>query len=209
MAWIAIGATVDNIVITVNDDIILVEEAADYDFDVIVKIYQVSDDEYKSLKNGNLSWRIRFKSLRETYLEPIVKSQNQLELTGAYARRINQLINVRGRFEHALNKHKPMLSQQLTIYEAKVLEAKEIVSDPSSKYVDDGFVKDYAEEKKLDIRTAATLIITKHENWYEHLRKIERLRLRHLTAIKKAKTSAEFAKVAADIDKDFFINMLL
>lgn len=209
MAWIAIAATVDNVVIAAIDDVVLLEEAADYDFDIIVKIYQVSDNEYNSLKTGNFSWRIRFKSLRETYLEPITKTQNQLELTATYSRRLTQLVNVRGRFEHALNKHKPMLSQQLTIYEAKLAEAKDIVANPHSQYMNDGFVRDYAEERGLDIKTASVLIITKHTNWYEHLRKIERLRLRHLTAIKKAKSSVDFAKVNAAIDKDFFTNMLL
>ncbi len=210
MSWIAIAATVDNVIIAVHDDITLLNEAAEYDFDVIVKMYGVSEEEYSKLKLGNLSWRIRFNNLRSIYLEPIIKSNHHEELSKIYSQRLLQLINVRGRFEHALNKHKPLLSQQLIIYEAKAKEAKDLIEHSMfSEYFNDGYVKDYAEEVGLDVMIAAKLILTKYNNWHAYLRKLERLRLRHLVTIKKARTVEDFSKIVSAIDKDFFINMLL
>jgi hypothetical protein len=209
MAWIAIAATVDNIVISVSDDITLLREISDYDFDIIVKICGVSEKEYTDLKTGNLSWRVRFNNIRSTYLEPFEKTSHQKELSEIYKQRLLQIIGLRGRFEHALNKHKALLSQQFIIYESKVNEAKDILANQNSIYYNDGFVKDYSEESGLDIRTAASLIITKYNNWYEYLRKLERLRLRHFKLIKTAKTSYDFENASSLIDKDFFINMLL
>lgn len=209
MAWIAIAATIDNIVISASDDITLLREIADYDFDIIVKICGVSDIEYNELKSGNFSWRVRFNNIRSTYLEPFEKTSHQIELSEIYKLRLIQMIALRGRFEHALNKHKSLLSQQFIIYEAKVSEAKDILSDQESIYRSDGFVKDYSEESGIDIKTAASLILTKYNNWHEYLRKLERLRLRHFKLIKTAKSSSDFQKASSLIDKDFFINMLL
>lgn len=210
MPWIAIASTVDNIIIVAVDDITILNEAAEYDFDIIVKIYGISDKEYVDLKAGNFSWRIRFNNLRSTYLESIKKTSHQENLTKIYIQRLTQLTNIRGRFEHALNKHKPLLSQQLIIYEAKAKEANDIIEHGLfSLYFNDGYIKDYAEEVGLDINIAAKLVLTKYNNWHEYLRKLERLRLRHVVAIKKSKTSDDFSKVIAEIDKDFFVNMLL
>lgn len=209
MPWIAIAATVDNIVIAAVDDVVLLEEVAEYDFDIIVKIYGVSDIEYSKLKDGNFSWQIKFNNLRSTYLEPINKSAYYQNLSRIYIKRLTQLSAARGRFEHAFNKHKVLLSQQYIIYDAKANEAKDILENPNSVYVSDGYVNDYAEEIGIDIKSAATLVLTKYISWHEHLRKLERLRLRHFKAIKTAISNEEFTFAEAALDKDFFINMLL
>lgn len=209
MPWIAIAATVDNIVIAAVDDIVLLEEVAEYDFDVIVKVYGVSDIEYAKLKSGSFSWRIRFNNPRSTYLEPFNKLEYYQNLSRIYIKRLTQLVAAKGRFEHAFNKHKVLLSQQLTIYEAKAREAKDILENIDSVYRLDGYVNDYAEEIGIDIKSAAMLVLTKYTSWHEHLRKLERLRLRHFKAIKTATTQDEFSVAETALDKDFFINMLL
>ena len=209
MRWIAIAATAENEVIAAYEDIVLLEEVASEDFDVIVKIYGVTDTEIEALRSRNWNWRIRFNNLRSTYLEPCVRSEKAREFSEIYAARIDMMQGLKGRFEHALNKHKSLLSQQHVIYHAKAEEAHHIMSFNESPFRNDGYVKDYAEEVGLDIEAAAQLILVKHDGWHQHLRKIERLRIRHFAAIKRARTAEQFKSAAAAIDKDFFINMLL
>ena len=210
MKWIAIAATVENIIIAAHDDIVLLEMAAENDFDVIVKVYGMSDNEYMSLKNGDRSWRIRFNNLRSTYLESWQQSQREVQLSQIYNRRLHALQSMRGRFEHALNKHRTFLTQQDVIYESKAAEIRDMITNGrSSVYYTSGFVVDYALEANLDIETAISLIWVKYTGWKDHLQKIERLRIRHFNAVKMAVTEQEFADAAAALDKDFFINMLL
>jgi hypothetical protein len=209
MKWIGIAATVENEVIIANDDITILEQVAEQDFKIIVKVYGVSDEEYTALKSGRYDYRIRFNNLRSTYLEPYTRSEETRRFSLIYNARINQMQAARGRFEHALNKHRSILSQQMWIYEAKAAEASDILSDPDSPFRKDGFVFDYAQEIDLDIDTAATLVQTKYMGWYDYMRKIERLRIRHFNLIKRATTEEDFKSAAAALDKDFFINMLL
>lgn len=207
-SWIAIASTVDNQVIIAHDEIVLLQEISEYDFDVIVKIYGVVPSEYNALKDGKFDFRIKFNSLRSTELIETEKTEHANALTEIYRRRLHHIINVRGRFEHALNKHKSLLStQQQIIYNEKVKEAEEIINNQYTTY--DGFVSDYAAEKNMDLLSAANYIITKYNGHKEYLRKIERLRIRHMTAFKKAKTAKDFELAQSAIDKDFFINMLL
>ena len=209
MRWIAIGATVENVVIAAHEEITLLETIAEHDFDVIVKIYGLSDGEYNEIKSGNYDYRIRFNNLRSVYLERIGRSEETKQLSRIYTKRIQQMVAMRGRYEHAFNKHRALLSQQYEIYESKAMEAKDIINNPNSAFFLDGYVKDYAEESNMDVLAAATLIWAKYTNWHEYLRKIERLRLRHFNALKTAKTDEDFLALAAQVDKDFFINMLM
>ena len=209
MRWIAIAATAENEVIAAYEDIVLLEEVASEDFDVIVKIYGVTEQEHEALRSRNWNWRIRFNNLRSTYLEPCARSERARTFSDIYAARIDLMQGLKGRFEHALNKHKTLLSQQHVVYRAKAEEARHILAWPDSQFRDEGYVKDYAEEAGLDIETAAQLILVKHDGWHQHLRKIERLRIRHFAAIKRARTAEQFKSASAAIDKDFFINMLL
>lgn len=209
MRWIAIAATAENDVIAAHDDIVMLETVSEYEFDAIVKVYGVSEDEYQNLKQGMYDYRIRFNNLRSTYLEPWTRDQHVQVLSRIYTARINAVNGIKGRLEHALNKHRTMLTHQTNVYEAKAREADHIQKNPDSPYRLDGFVSDYAEEKGLDIDTAAAIVSLKYNGWYQHMRKIERLRLRHFNAIKLARTEEDFKSAAAALDKDLFINMLL
>ena len=113
---------------------------------------------------------------------------------------------MKGRFEHALNKHRSILSHQTEIYQYKYDEAREIAAGNT---IADGFVGDYANEIGIDLNAAANLILQKHDDRLQHLRKIERLRIRHFNALKECRTSEDFAKLASELDKDFFVNMLM
>ena len=209
MRWIAIAATAENDVIAAHDDIVMLETVSEYEFDAIVKVYGVSEDEYQNLKQGMYDYRIRFNNLRSTYLEPWTRDQHVQVLSRIYTARINAVNGIKGRLEHALNKHRTMLTHQTNVYEAKAREADHIQKNPDSPYRLDGFVSDYAEEKGLDIDTAAAIVSLKYNGWYQHMRKIDRLRLRHFNAIKLARTEEDFKSAAAALDKDLFINMLL
>jgi len=209
MRWIAIAATAENDVIAAHDDIVMLETVSEYEFNAIVKVYGVSEDEYQNLKQGLYDYRIRFNNLRSTYLEPWARDQHTQVLSRIYTARINAINGIKGRLEHALNKHRTMLTHQTNVYEAKAQEADHIQKNPDSPYRLDGFVSDYAEEKGLDIDTAAAIVSLKYNGWYQHMRKIERLRLRHFNAIKLARTEEDFRSAAAALDKDLFINMLL
>lgn len=210
MPWIAIGATVDNIVIAAADDILLLEIAAELDFDVIVRVYGVTNQEYAELKNKNYNYKIKFNNIRSTYLEYVNNKDSRLqEMSNVYSKRIELLQSVRGRYEHASNKYKPLFPHQYEIYEQKYKEALDIINNENSIYRIDGYVKDYAAEKLMEIDIAASLIIAKYNNWHAYLRKIERLRLRHFALIKHAKTDNDFTSISSIIDNDFFINMLM
>jgi len=210
MRWIAIATTVENDVIIAHDDITVLEQIAEFDFDVIVKVYGISDDEYNELKCESYEYRIRFKNARSTYLESWTRDVRCHTLSSIYATRISAFYTMKGRFEHALNKHRTLLTHQTNVYEAKYKEALHIKEHASrSPYTLDGFVRDYAEEMNIDINTAASIIIMKYDGWYQHMRKIERLRIRHCRAIKIAKTIDDFKRASTALDKDLFINMLL
>lgn len=206
MGWIAIAATVDNLVIAANNDITVLEQISEMDFGTIVKIYGLSDGEISQLKNGNLDFRIRFNNLRSTYLEPFDRPQEIKDLSRIYAKRAEVFMSMKGRFEHALNKHRTVLSHQVEIYQMKYQEARDIAGGGD---VVDGFVHDYATENGMELLDAANLIIAKHEDKYQHLRKIELLRLRHFRLLKMARSQEDFDHLAAELDKDFFINMLM
>ena len=206
MGWIAIASTVDNIVIAAHDDMNVLEQISEKDFSIIVKIYGLSDAEISNLKEGRLDYRIRFNNLRSTYLEKFNRSSAAAEMSTIYQKRLQIFTAMKGRFEHALNKHRSVLSHQSEIYQCKYNEAKEISSGNPIK---DGFVSDYAEEVGLDLESAANLILQKHDDRLQHLRKIERLRIRHFNSLKECRTTEDFARLTSELDKDFFINMLM
>lgn len=207
--WITIGATVENEVVIASTDNIALEAITEKDFDIIVKTYGVSPVEYQLLIGKNYDYRIRYNNIRSIFLENYNRSDHLQELSSIYEKRLEILQSLRGRIEHALTKYKPLISQQLTIYQEKGREARDILENPLSKYIDSGFVKDFSLEMNLDIIAAAKLVDSKFKNWQEHLQKIERLRIRYFNAIKSAKTEDEFTQIKQGIDNDFFINMLM
>lgn len=209
MRWIAIAATVENYIVAANDDLILLETAAEMDFDIIVRVYGVSDDEYSALKSKNLEFRLRFNNFRSTYLEPITRPKLIKDLSKTYDLRIQHMDRLKGRFEHALNRYRNFLSKQNIIYSQKVEEAQSILNDATSRYIDDGYVKDYSDDTGMDVFSAANLIVTKDQNRRDYLRKIERLRIKHFTAAKILTTAEEFDAAWTEVDRDFFVNMLM
>jgi transposase-like protein len=209
MRWIAIAATAENDVIAAHDDMVLLETVSEYDFDAIIKVYGVNEQEYQSLKQGSYNYRIRYNNLRSTYLEPWERDARIQRLSAIYTARINAINGIKGRVEHALNKHRTTITHQTNVYEAKAREAEHIRDNSWSPYRQDGFVRDYAEETGIDIDTAAAIVLMKYDGWYQYMRKIERMRLRHFNAVKIACTEDDFKAAAAALDKDLFTNMLL
>jgi len=209
MRWIAIAATVDNEVIIADDDVVKLQIITEHDFQTIVKIYGVTTGEYESLKSECYDFTIIYKNLRSTWLKPCNRTLRTQTLSQIYKARLKALANIKSRLEHALNKHRTITTQQIDVYHAKVIESKDILSNKLSDFRQDGFVFDFAQERGLDIDTAATLVLLKHDGWYQHLRHVERLRLRYFEAVKRAQTTRDFEKISADLDKDMFVNILL
>jgi hypothetical protein len=208
MSSITIATTVDNTVIYSSHNMILLREISELDFDVIVREYNMSGPQIDRL---HLAARLKINSITNIEVEAIdFLSPREKELQLIYMFRITLMENTIGRFEHALrSKHRYLISEQSRIYDAKYFEAKDILSNTYSSYAINGFVKDYAEELNLNIISAANIIISKFENEQEHLRKLERLRIRHINAIKRINSIDDHTKVKHQIDKDFLLNMLL
>ncbi len=209
MAWIGIATTTDNHIVAANDDITLLELVSENEFDVVTRVYGVTDDEYAELKSGNYQFRLRYKNPRSVYLEPWERSQRAVTISDYYRIRLELITSIRGRYEHALGRFRTILSTQPWIYEKKAEEARSILTDPASPFVKDGFVADYAAETGIDSVVAAKIIDLKSRGLLDHLRKVERLRIRHFRLIKKAKNRDDALEILAEVDKDFYINMLL
>lgn len=208
MPSIAIASTIENIIIATSDNYILLKEIFEFNFDIIVKEYNLSDDNFNLL---SYPCRLKFNNIRDVIVEKITQfSQKDQELIHIYQYRKFLFDSTIGRYEHALrSKYRSLLTEQSRIYDAKFFEAEHIISFNDSPYRKNGFVKDYSEELSIEISVAANMIITKHNNEKEHLKKLERLRIRHFSAIKRIQSKYDYQTVKDQIDKDFLLNMLL
>jgi hypothetical protein len=210
MGWLPVAATIENEIVYACKDMDELQWLTEPYFNVIPKIFSLTDDEIGWLNSQNFDFRIRYQGHRNVYLEKVNRKDEtkQLGKLIAYKHKLYQLF--KGRLEHGWHKAKSLMPELDLVYERKYLEALEIL-DPNknSVYSIDGLVADYALEAGMKLEHAALLIKVKHENAMTHARKLERLRLRHMSAIKKAKSLEELEKIHAAIDKDLFTNMLL
>lgn len=209
MKYIALASTIDNTVIAADDNFMLLKTVAEKEFDIFVRIYKVDDLEYQSLINGNFDYRINHLNVREIKLQVYYRSPDAINRSATYKNRITYYKLLISRLDHALKKYTPVLSHQFIIDLLKQKEADDILGNENSIFIDDGFIKDYADENEIDVQSAATLIGAQYSNLKEDLRKIERLKIRYILRIQAASTMTDFEQLSNDLDKDLFVNMLL
>lgn len=208
MAWLPVAATVENEVVYSCHNMEDLQWLTEPYFNVIPKIFALTDSEIENLRNRHFDYRIRYQGHRNVYLEEINRKEETVQLTKLISMK-HKLYNIfKGRLEHGWHKATSIMPQLDMVYERKYREAIDILAHGGWTSCD-GLVSDYASEKNIPIRDAAMLIKVKHENAMSHVRKLERLRIRHMNAIKKANSLEELEVIHAAIDKDLFTNMLL
>ena len=210
MAWLCVAANIENEVVYACEDMEELQWLTEPYFNVIPKIFALKDEEIEWLRAGQFDFRIRYNGHRAVYLEKIERKDDTRQLSKLIMYK-HKLFNLfRGRIEHGWHKAKSLMPELDLVYERKYKEALDILENKdTSIYYHDGLVADYALETGMKMEHAARLIKVKHENAMTHVRKLERLRIRHMTAIKRAKALEELEKVHGAIDKDLFTNMLL
>ena len=209
MAWLPVATTIENEIVYACDDMEELQWLTEPYFNVIPKIFSLTDIEINHLQNGNFNFRVRYNGHRNVYIEDVDRNEDTAKLSRLIMFKHRLLKLFKGRIEHGLHKSSSIMPFLDILYERKYNEAIDILSFPFSPYRQDGLVSDFALEVDMDIEHAARLIKVKHENAMSHARKLERLRLRHMRAIKKANTLEELEMIHAAIDKDLFTNMLL
>lgn len=209
MAWLPVAATIENEIVYACANMGELQWLTEPYFNVIPKIFALSDTEINQLQNGNFNFRIRYNGHRNVYLEDIDRDEATVKLSKLILFKHKLLKLFKGRLEHGWHKAKSIMPELDQIYERKYIEAVDILASHKSSYRQDGLVSDYALETNMNIEHAAMLVKVKHENAMSHARKLERLRLRHMRSIKNATTLEELEMIHAAIDKDLFTNMLL
>ena len=209
MAWLPVAATIENEIVYACDDMEELQWLTEPYFNVIPKIFSLTDEEIAWLKGKRFDFRIIYNGHRAVKLESITRKDDTVKLSKliSYKHRLYQVF--KGRLEHGWHKAKSLMPELDLVYERKYNEALDILKSSDSRYRQDGLVSDYALEKNMNIEHAARLIKVKHENAMTHGRKLERMRIRHMSAIKKANTLEELEQIHSAIDKDLFTNMLL
>lgn len=210
MAWLCVAANIENEVVYACRDMEELQWLTEPYFNVIPKIFSLNDEEIEWLNAGNYEFRIRYNGHRAVYLNGINRSEEAQKLSKLITYKHRLFTIFKGRINHGWYKVKSIMPELDLVYERKYKEAIDILElKNNSIYFSDGLVSDYALETEMKIEHAARLIKVKHENSLAHIRKLERLRLRHMNAIRKATTLEELEKANYAIDKDLFTNMLL
>jgi hypothetical protein len=120
--------------------------------------------------------------------------------------RVNLMTELQQRLAHGFKRFEQRFAWQHEAYELKYQQALDVTQGLGGQH---GLVEDYAEETKLDLLTAATLIVNKYQNRAQTIRKLERLRIRFQNMIRAAKNKEEFAVVRARMDEDSFLSMMM
>lgn len=210
MGWLPVAATIENEIVYACEDMEELQWLTEPYFNVIPKIFALTDEEIAWLRGKTFDFRIIYNGHRAVKLESITRKEDTVKLSKLllYKHKLYQVF--KGRIEHGWHKAKSLMPELDLVYERKYKEALDILENKEkSIYCYDGLVSDYALETGMKMEHAARLIKVKHENAMTHIRKLERLRIRHMSAIKRAKTLEELEKIHASIDKDLFTNMLL
>ena len=209
MAWLPVATTIENEIVYSCQNMEDLQWLTEPYFNVIPKIFLLTDIEIENLRNRHFDFRIRYQGHRNVFLEEIDRKEDTVKLSKLIMMKHKLFHIFKGRLEHGWNKAKSLMPELDIVYERKYNEAVDILAFLDSPYRRDGLVLDYALEMNMPIEHAARLIQVKHENAMSHVRKLERLRLRHMSAIRKANTQEELEIIHAAIDKDLFTNMLL
>lgn len=206
MKWMAIACSAENEILACAESLPLLESACLHDFRAISRIYGLEDHEAQELKNGNLNFRIEFNGPRNTKLVPHNKA-NELEvLSKILQSRVWLMHELHQRLAHGFKRFESVVPWQHESYEEKYQEALDILNGHDT---DTGLIEDYAEESGLSINVAAGLIVNKYQNRKFLIRKLERLRIRHQTAIRNIQSKEDYDRCRSAIEEDSFLSMMM
>lgn len=206
MKWMAIACSAENEILACAESLPLLESACLNDFRAISRIYGVEDQEAHELKNGNLAFRIEFNGPRSTKLVPHSKTEELEVLSKILQSRVRLMHELHQRLAHGFKRFESVIPWQHESYEEKYQEALAVLSGNDTKA---GMVRDYADESGLTINVAAGLIVNKYQNRKFLIRKLERLRIRHQTAIRSIQSKEDYDRCRSAIEEDSFLSMMM
>jgi hypothetical protein len=206
MHWLALACTAENEVLAWANDLPVLESACLGEFQAICRIYGVSDLHANQLQKNNLDFKLKFDGPRNTDFLAHRKSMESTILSHQLQARVNLMIELQQRLGHGFKRFEYRYTWQHEAYELKYQQALNVTLGLGGQH---GLVEDYAEETKLDLLTAANLIVNKYQNRVQTIRKLERLRIRFQNMIRAAKNKEEFATVRARMDEDSFLSMMM
>lgn len=208
MKWIALACTAENIVLACNESLALLESACSGEFRAICRIFQVENWQYGRLINGDLSFRLKFLSARNTELVEETKTPELEQLSQLLQGRVALMQELHLRLAHGYRRFQSVVPWQQESYSVKRQQAQDYLAGKLEPH-ECGFVSDLAEETGLDMVAAARLIMVKSDNHQALMRKLERLRMRHQESIRSATSREQLAAIRSQIEEDSFISMLM
>lgn len=202
----AIACSAENEILACAESLPLLESACLNDFRAISRIYGLEDYEAQELKNGNLDFRIEFNGPRNTKLVPHTKASEFEVLSKILQSRVRLMHELHQRLAHGFKRFEAVVPWQHESYEEKYHEALAVLHGNGT---DVGLIQDYAEESGLTINVAAGLIVNKYQNRKFLIRKLERLRIRHQTAIRNIQSKEDYDRCRSAIEEDSFLSMMM
>jgi hypothetical protein len=207
MRWIALACTAENEILAWSNELSILESACGGEFRAISRIYGIDDQFVSQFAQGNLNFRLKFDGPRNTTCEPFDRGPEINQLSGILQARVGLTAELYQRLAHGFKRFSPVVEWQEEAYQQKCAEALNVLFKVENSQT--GMVEDYAEEAGLDINVAAGLIVNKYQNRKFLIRKLERLRIRHQLAIRKASTKAEFLDIKSRMEEDSFLSMMM
>lgn len=208
MQWLALACTAENEILAWADSLAVLESACALEFRAICKIYGIDDVYANQIKQGKMNFRLEFDGPRNTNCVEHQKDEVNQTLSQILQARVGFMQELYQRLAHGYKRFSPVVEWQLEAYEMKYQQALVWNADISVN-MPVGAIHDYADETGIDRDAVAGLIINKYENRQLLIRKLERLRIRHQTAIRKAKSKEDFVALRSAMDEDSFISMLM
>lgn len=209
MQWLALACTAENEVLAWSTELSTLESACLGEFQAICRIYGVQDLHVNQLKQFNLDFKLKFDGPRNTEFVAHRKSLETSILSQQLQSRVGLMVELQQRLSHGFKRFQFQYPWQHEAYQLKYQQAINVLASDTYDAGAIDLVADYANEAKLDLLTAANLIVNKYENRAATIRKLERLRIRFQRAIRAAKNKEEFANVRALMDEDSFLSMMM
>lgn len=206
MQWLALACTAENELLAWHDNLSLLESACSGEFRAICRIYGIDDLYAEQIKQGNLDIRLQFNGPRNTDCVGHKKDSETEILSKILSQRVAFINELHQRIAHGFKRFESVVPWQVESYQQKYEQALDVISNGNGQH---GMVEDYAEEAGVSIPIAAGLIVNKYQNRNFLTRKLERLRIRHQIAIRKASTKEDFVAIRSAMEEDSFLSMLM
>jgi hypothetical protein len=209
MQWLALACTAENEVLAWADSLAVLESACALEFRAICRVYGIDEEYANDIKQGKLNYRLEFDGPRNTNCVKCQKDEGTQTLSQILQARVGFMHELYQRLTHGYRRFSPVVEWQLEAYEMKYQAALMWENSDVFHNLDVGTIHDYADETGIDREAAVGIIINKYENRQSLIRKLERLRIRHQTAIRKAKSKEDFVALRSAMDEDSFLSMLM